>query len=104
MGVVDTIAGALTIGSTSISLYDRLLKRTYKCSFCGRPDERKGKNGLFATMHFADGKKIELHICKRCLKKYRPILEPILKDPSNGTLRSRYSQTRDEFVDEIFED
>jgi hypothetical protein len=104
MSLLGEIAGALTIGSTSINLYDRILKKTYKCSLCGRPDEHKGKNGLFADMHFADGQHIELHLCKHCLKKYRPVLEPALKDPSNGTFSSPYNTTRDELVGEIFED
>lgn len=103
MGVIDTIAGALTIGSTSLSLYDRVLKKTYTCSLCGRPDDQKGKNGLFAKLRFADGQKIELHLCKRCIRKYRPIIEPALKNSSNGKFSSPYNITREELVEEMFE-
>ena len=103
MGLVDSVAGVLTIGSTSISLYDRILKQTYKCSMCGRPDEHKGKKGFFGKIHLAEDQNMQIHLCKRYLKKYRPIIETLLKSATDEQFTSPYSINKDEFIEELFE-
>ena len=70
---------------------------------CGRPDEHKGKNGFFGNIHLADGQNIQVHLCKRCLKKYKPIIEPLLKSAKDEQFTSSYSITKDEFIEDLFE-